>query len=174
MVLEETILSKVTQSQNTNMVCTHSYADFRHRVRITSLQSTLPKKLINKEVPKRDVHGPLEKGRGSRSAEQIGSKGREGRVLGEWEGEKKRDSNDMREQKVQVRGRIHDNKTRHIIIEGNIFGLQRNQALGNCLEIHKDDTANYLSNRGEATSNTLPWLRDWLQTYMLSSSSRWK
>ena len=61
----------------------------------------------------------------------------------------------MREQKIEFRGRIHDNKTRDIIREGDIFGLQRNQALGKCLEIHKDDTANYLSNGGEATSNTL-------------------
>ena len=61
------------------MVCTHSYADFRHIVSITSLQSTLPMKLINMEVPKRDIHGPLEKGRGSRSAEQIGIMGRGGK-----------------------------------------------------------------------------------------------
>ena len=40
-------------------------------------------KLINMEVPKRNIHGPLEKGRGSRSAEQIGNTGRGGRELGE-------------------------------------------------------------------------------------------
>ena len=57
--------------------------DFRHRVRTTTLQSALPMKLINIEVPKRDIHGPLEKGRGSRSAEQIGSTGRGGREPGE-------------------------------------------------------------------------------------------
>ena len=49
--------------------------DFRHRVKITSLQSTLPMKLINMEVPKRDIHGPLEKGR----AQDLLSK------LGAWE-----------------------------------------------------------------------------------------
>ena len=48
----------------------YTYADFRHRLRITSLQSTLPKKLINMEVPKRDVHGPLEKERVSRLGAQ--------------------------------------------------------------------------------------------------------
>ena len=32
-------------------------------------------KLIIMEAPKRDIHGPLEKGRGSRYAEQIGSMG---------------------------------------------------------------------------------------------------
>ena len=47
--------------------------DFRHRVRTTTLQSVLPMKIIIMEAPKRDIHGPLEKGRGSRSAEQIGS-----------------------------------------------------------------------------------------------------
>ena len=36
-------------------------------------------KLINMEVPKRDIHGPLEKGRGSRSAEQIVSMRRAGK-----------------------------------------------------------------------------------------------
>ena len=47
--------------------------DFRHRVTTTTLQFALPMKLINMEVPKRDIHGPLEKGRGSRSTEHIGS-----------------------------------------------------------------------------------------------------
>ena len=47
--------------------------DFRHRVRTTSLQSALPMKLINMEVPKRDIHGPLEK------AQDLLSK------LGAWE-----------------------------------------------------------------------------------------
>ena len=46
----------------------------------------------------------------------------------------------MREQKICVRGRIHDNKNGDII-EGDIFGLQRNQALGKCLKIYKDDTS---------------------------------
>ena len=57
--------------------------DFRHRVRTTTLQSALPMKLINIEVPKRDILGPLEKERGSRSAEQIGNMGRGGREPGE-------------------------------------------------------------------------------------------
>ena len=107
--------------------------------KITSLQSTLPKKLINKEDPKWDIHGPLEKRRGSRNAEKSGSMGRCGRELGEWEGEKRRDAKDMREQKVWVRGRIEGNKNGDII-EADILGLQRNQALGKCLEIYKDDT----------------------------------
>ena len=108
--------------------------------RITSLQSTLPEKLVNKEDPKRDIHGPLEKGRGSRSTEKIGSMGRGERELGEWEGEKRRDAEDRREQKVWVRGRIERNKNGNTIIEGAILGLQWNQALEKCLEIYKDDT----------------------------------
>ena len=39
------------------------------------------------------------------------------------------------------RGRIDDNKNGDIIMEGDIFGLQGNQALGKCLEIYKDDTS---------------------------------
>ena len=42
--------------------------------RIISLQSTLAEKLVNKEYPKRDIHVPLEKEKGKRSTEQIGSK----------------------------------------------------------------------------------------------------
>ena len=40
-------------------------------------------KLIYIEVPKRDIHGPLEKRRGSRYAEQIGSTERGRREPGE-------------------------------------------------------------------------------------------
>ena len=40
-------------------------------------------KLINMEFPKRDIHGPLEKGRNSRSADQIGSTGRGGIETGD-------------------------------------------------------------------------------------------
>ena len=36
-------------------------------------------------------------------------------------------------------GRIEDNKNGENIIEGDSLGLQRNQALGKCLEIYKDD-----------------------------------
>ena len=42
----------------------------------------MPEKLVNKEDPKRDMHGPLEKGKGSRAPEQIGSMGRRGWELG--------------------------------------------------------------------------------------------
>ena len=42
---------------------------------------------------------------------------------------------------ITSQGRLHDNKNRDIIIEGDIFGLQRNQALWKCLEIYKDGTS---------------------------------
>ena len=43
--------------------------------------------------------------------------------------------------KVEMGERIEDNKNRDTIIEGDILGLQRNQALGKCLEIYKNDTS---------------------------------
>ena len=61
------------------MIYTHSYVDFRRRVGINSLQSTLPEKLVNKEDPKRHKLCPLEKGKGSPSPEQIADMGRGGR-----------------------------------------------------------------------------------------------
>ena len=48
---------------------------------ITSLQFTHPEKLVNKEDSKRNIHGPLEKEKGSRSPEQIESMVRGGREL---------------------------------------------------------------------------------------------
>ena len=47
----------------------------------------------------------------------------------------------MREQKIRVKGRFHDKKNRDVIRKVDNFGLQRNQALGKSLEIHKDDTS---------------------------------
>ena len=50
---------------------------------INRLQSTQPEKLVNKEVPKRDIHGPLEKGKEIRSPEQNEAQEEWGRELGE-------------------------------------------------------------------------------------------
>ena len=88
-----------------------------HPLGICLRQSTPTEKLGNKEDPKRDIHGPLEKGKGTRSPELIGSMG-EGRELGEREGEKKRGEENMREQEDQVGGRIEESKKRDTIIEG--------------------------------------------------------
>ena len=51
--------------------------------RITNPQSTLPEKLGSKEDSKRDIHGPPEKGKGTRSPEKIGSMGGLKRELGQ-------------------------------------------------------------------------------------------
>ena len=42
----------------------------------------------------------------------------------------------MREQVAWVGQRIDERKIRDNIIEGDIMGLMRNQALGKCLEIY--------------------------------------
>ena len=84
MELEETILSEVTQSQKekTWYLITHRcFLDID--LRITTLQSTSPEKLASKKDSKRDTHGPWEKGKGTRSPEQIGSMGGGERELGE-------------------------------------------------------------------------------------------
>lgn len=77
--LEESILSKVTQSQKDN----HGknsliYGFCIWEQRITSLQFILPEKLANKEDPTRDIQVTLEKGKETRSHELFGSMG-EGR-----------------------------------------------------------------------------------------------
>ncbi|ERE82749.1 hypothetical protein H671_2g7211 [Cricetulus griseus] len=68
--------------------------------RITSLQSTPPGNLGNKEDPKRDIHGPPEKRKKTRYPEQSGSIcGEEGSMCGEErEGEKRRGKEDMSDQ----------------------------------------------------------------------------
>ena len=66
--------------------------------RTTNLQSTPPEKLGNKEDPKRDIHGPPEKGKKTRSPELIGSMGGGERELGEREREKRRGEENMGEQ----------------------------------------------------------------------------
>ena len=65
------------------MICTHSYVDFRHRVRDYQPTIHTAEKLVNKEDPKRDKLCPLEKGKGSPSPEQIENMGRGGRELQE-------------------------------------------------------------------------------------------
>ena len=90
--LEETILSEVTQSERDYVslhILTHIWIlDIKQK--ITSLQSTPPEKLGIKMGPKRDMHGPLEKGKGTRSPEQIGSMEGGERELREREGKKRR------------------------------------------------------------------------------------
>ncbi|MGE9502045.1 hypothetical protein ACQP3D_27055, partial [Escherichia coli] len=70
----------VTQSQKRNMVCTYSYMDFTQS---KGLPAYYPENLGNKEDSKSDIHGSPEKGKGTRSPEQIGSMEREERELGE-------------------------------------------------------------------------------------------
>ena len=57
--------------------------DFTHRANITRLKSTALEKLGNKEDSKRDIHGPPEKGKGTRFPEQIGNRGGVVMELGE-------------------------------------------------------------------------------------------
>ena len=57
MNLENIILSEITQTERQiSYVLTHKwFLDIKQRK--TSLQSTTPKNLNNKEDPKRDIHG---------------------------------------------------------------------------------------------------------------------
>ena len=56
MGLKNIILREVTQTQKTNIICTHSYVAFTHKVQITNLQFTITEDIDNNEAPKRNTH----------------------------------------------------------------------------------------------------------------------
>ena len=66
------------------------------------------------------------------------------------------EAEDMRGAESLSRGRIEESKKGDTIIEGDILGLKRNQALGNVWRPTKMTPTNNLSNRREATVNALP------------------
>ena len=81
--------------------------------RITRLQSTTPKKLDNKDDPKRDMHGCPWKGRGENIRKCVDLVGKETK---------------------------RDRKENDVLIEEVIMGLGINLVLQNFLGIHKDDS----------------------------------
>ena len=69
---------------------------------ISSLQSTLPERMGNREYPKTDMHGILEKRKGTGFPEGIGSMPGGESELEKREWEKNKREEEMREQEVEL------------------------------------------------------------------------